>query len=354
MRRAIVRADGSSRLGMGHIMRGLAFAEGVGGHGVRTVFVTKALERCVADLIQSRGCEVEEIPSTVTWEKDALLTREIADGNDAKLVVTDLCHRASLESRAELETYHQSLKRDFFLLILAGGDVVDLPGNVVVSPYFRVTYPNAMADGERLHLLGPSYFIFRREFITAARAPRTIAEEARRVLVTIGGSDGLHLTERVVRALCVLPDGGLSLRIVFGPAYTDGLRREVTDLLGTFSGEYTLLDHDTNMAEAMLWADLAITGDGLTKYETAVTGTPSIMLSRFGSEKSLNEEFARAGTTLYLGDGELIDVGVLADQIQRALRNASLRTLMSERGKTMVDGAGLERILAKIPSGVLG
>lgn len=353
-RHAILRADGSFHLGMGHIMRCLAFADGLNDAGVASMFVTKAFDPRVTDLIRSRGYDVEEIPSEATATDDVRLTREVATRNGAKLIVTDLCHQAALANREELDTYHRSLMSDYFLICLAGGDAIDLPAHIVVSPYFfRTTYPSPAADNRRILLLGPSYFIFRREFVESAQVPRTIAKEARRVLVTVGGGDELHLTSKIVRAFCALSERGLSLRIVLGPTYSDKLRREVSDLLIGFKGEYALLDHKTNMAEAMLWADLAITGDGLTKYETAVTGTPSIMLSRPNSEKALNKEFEKAGTTLYLGDGSLIDIEFLADKIQEVLQDYPLRMLMSQCGKALVDGQGLKRIIAKIPPGVL-
>ena len=350
---AVLRADGSDRLGMGHIMRCLAFADGLSDVGVESVFVTKAFDSRVTDLIRSRGYDVRKIPSDVTYTDDAHLTREIAARDGAKLVVTDICHLAALENRKALDAYHRSLMCDCFVICLAGSDVVNIPAHIVVNPYFRTTYPNSQTDDAQTLLLGPSHFIFRREFIEAAWVPRTIAREASRILVTVGGGDELHLTAKIIRALCALPEQGLSLRIVLGPTYSDELRREVTDLLVEFKGDYDLLDHKTNMAEAMLWADLAITGDGLTKYETAVTGTPNITLSRPASDESLNKEFEKARTTLYLGDGTLIDGNVLASKIQTVLRNFSLRESMSQRGKTLVDGRGLERIIAKIPPEVL-
>jgi spore coat polysaccharide biosynthesis predicted glycosyltransferase SpsG len=329
-------------------MRCLAFADGLGGDA-RPLFVARAFESRVAEAIRCRGYEVEELALEVTVEEDARLTRKIAERTAAQLIVTDLCHRAALEDLPALEAYHRLLARDFFVVSFAEGNLIDLPGEIMVSPYLRTSYPAPAAGVARLRLVGPQYFIFRREFTVAARAPRTISREGRRVLVTVGGTDDLGLTARIVRAVRALADAGLSFRIVLGPAYSSELERDVEALLVGFQGECVLLNYDTNVAEAMLWADLAVSGDGLTKYETAVTGTPSIMLSRPGSEKFLNEEFEKAGSTLHAGDGSLIDIDVLAELIQRVLRDAPLRARMSERGKAMVDGRGLERVLEHIP-----
>ena len=103
------------------------------------------------------------------------------------------------------------------------------------------------------------------------------------------------------------------------------------------------------MADLMLWADIAITGDGLTKYETAVTGTPSIMLSTAGSAKALNLEFERARTTQHLGDGGVVSVETIAEATRQLMSDVARRRKMSENGRAMVDGAGIERIFARLP-----
>ena len=192
----------------------------------------------------------------------------------------------------------------------------------------------------------------RREFIQAAQALRITRAHAQRILVTIGGGDDFHLSAKVITALKRHFRPGHSLRIVIGPTYSDSLRHEITSLLTGFSGEHEILDHKTSLAEAMLWADLAITGDGLTKYETAVTGTPSLMLSRPDSEAHINDEFEQAGSTRHLGDGTAISIEALAERIAQVMEDHRLRQTMSQRGKAMVDGNGLERILASIPEGV--
>ena len=353
MGQAVFRADGSSRLGMGHIMRCVAFAAGLSDMGVGPTFITKTLDSCVAGVIRYNGFDVEEVPCGITADEDARLSSEVAARVGARLIVTDLWHRSALADPEGTCTYHRGLGPDLFVVGIASGEMTDMPADLIVSPYVTGADTGAALNGGRTLLLGPSYFIFRLEFIAAARMDRTINEEATRVLVLVGGSDEPHLTAKIVKSLCTISDLGLSLRIVMGAAYSDRLRCEVSDVLSGFCGEYQYLEHDANLAEAMLWADLAITGDGLVKYETAVTGTPSIMLSRPESEVHLNREFERAGTTLHPGDGSLMPVDVLAGEIRRVLGDHSLRLSMSQQGMALVDGRGLERIIAHIPEGVL-
>lgn len=350
MTSAIVRADGSSALGMGHIIRCLTFADRLRADGVEAIFLTKVWEPATANLIRSKRYVLEELPLEGSAEEEARLTCDLARRVDAAIIVTDLCHSAAMARHRELNAYHGRLSREFFTVVLAGGDMLDIPGHILVSPYFRTTSPTLPSEGERQILVGPAYFIFRPEFLQAAQVSRSIAREARHVLLTIGGGDELHLTPKVVKALLLLKAPGLSIRVVIGPAFSHELKSEVQTLLEGFTGECRLLTHDANMADAMLGADLAITGDGLTKYETAVTGTPSIMLSSDKSERGLNKEFERAGTTFHAGDGSRLAPEELAEKILSVLQDASMRKSMSEHGKAMTDGQGVERIMAAISS----
>jgi len=99
---------------------------------------------------------------------------------------------------------------------------------------------------------------------------------------------------------------------------------------------------------------LAITGGGLTKYETAVTGTPSIAISHFDEEAKRTEEFARGGSILHLGLISEIRQEDVAEATNRLLEDYALRAEMSKRGRNLVDGKGIERIISEIPQQILG
>ncbi len=333
-------------------MRCLAFADGLSRHKSISRFLIKSFEPQVADLIRAHGFSVDEIASDSSVEEDVHLTRATSLKHHASLIVTDLCTRPAVANRYDLDRYHYLLSRGLTVLGLAGGEFLDLPATIVVYPYIRTNFSGRKADSACLQLVGPEYYIFRREFIEAAGALRIIKTRAQRVLVTIGGGDAFYLSAKVIAAISKLSLPGLSLRVVIGPAYSESLKRQIRSLHAGFSGEYEILDHNTNMADAMLWADLAITGDGLTKYEAAVTGTPVLILSRPDSEPRINDEFERAGSSRHLGDGTVISTDALTDSIAQLLGDYGTRQAMSHRGQAMVDGNGLERILAAI-SGII-
>jgi spore coat polysaccharide biosynthesis predicted glycosyltransferase SpsG len=57
MKVIVFRADGSSHVGMGHIMRCLAFADRLQKAGMKVVFLIKAFDRSAALLLKARDVE---------------------------------------------------------------------------------------------------------------------------------------------------------------------------------------------------------------------------------------------------------------------------------------------------------
>lgn len=201
--------------------------------------------------------------------------------------------------------------------------------------------------------MGPAYFIFRQEFIDAARVSREIRKDAQNILVTMGASDPLNLTQKVAKALNRLNRILLKLRIVIGPGFATSVKPDLERILKGFEGNYELLLGSNNMADLMLWSDLAITGGGLTKYETAITGTPSIIISHFAEEAKRTEEFEKGGSTLHLGLISEIEEKDVAEAVAKLLADNAVRVEMSKKGRNMVDGKGIERIISEIPQEVL-
>ncbi len=351
---SLLRADGSQHLGLGHIMRCLAFAQSLEKLGVRSIFVIRDYEQKVTEIIQHYNYSVELIPESCGFKEDLLLTSEFASQYRVKLIVTDLCNVDILANLGKYCGYLQGLKdKGKFLITIDDLNEMAFPSDIVVNTNYGAQDRNYRFGGSTKFLLGPAYFIFRQEFIEAAKVNRTTRGIAQNILVTMGGSDLLALTLKVAKAFTRLDSSlNLNLRIVLGIDYTDSKKRALAEALKDYRGNYKLIMGSDNLAELMLWSDLAITGGGLTKYETAVTGTPSIIISQVGHQAALAKEFEREWTTLNLGLGSKVDEADISEAVEKLLMDDTLRAEMSRRGKRLVDGRGIERIISEIPQEV--
>jgi spore coat polysaccharide biosynthesis predicted glycosyltransferase SpsG len=96
----------------------------------------------------------------------------------------------------------------------------------------------------------------------------------------------------------------------------------------------------------MLWCDLAIAASGLTKYEFAATGTPALVFSIDAIQEASNQSFAATGSVVDLGLHPTPDS--IAGQTLRLLGDHPLRKTMAAAGRTLVDGAGTQRLIAEL------
>lgn len=347
----LIRADGSGHLGLGHIMRCLAFARGLEKTGASSVFVIRDYEPKVIEIIRRNNPGVELISRNCSLEEDLRLTLAFASQYKAKLIIADLCNSDNLASLEGFRQYLQGLKDGGrFLITFDDLKAIPFPGDILINPDYGVERSNYNFSGDTKFLLGPVYFIFRQEFIEAARVERKIKNDARNVLVALSGSDPLDITGKVVRALSRLT---LNMRIVLGIDYTESRKRDLDEILKYYRGSYDLIRVADNMAELMLWADLAITGGGLTKYETAVTGTPSIIIPQVDYLARLSGEFEKEGTAFNLGLADNVGENDIMEAVDKLLKDATLRAEMSKKGKKLVDGKGIQRIISEIPKEVL-
>lgn len=173
-------------------------------------------------------------------------------------------------------------------------------------------------------------------------------QPANRILITSGGSDLKQLTPAILQALEKLKIT-LEIRVVVGPFFNKQLTQRIIELSDNSAHKISVLLSPNALKEHMLWSDLAISASGLTKYELAATGTPSILFSIDEIHNLANQPFATLGTS--------IDLGVMPNHEQftkttsELLKNSELRNQMSVRGQQSLDGKGSDRVLTELTEG---
>lgn len=341
----VLRADASAALGMGHVMRLAAIAERLPQRGRCALFVTRE-DPVARELLEGSGCACHFLPEQVGLDEDARLTGDAAMRAGADVIVTDVCHATAEKRPAALAAYHRALKASRALVVSFGGaHYLDPAADIAIYPYVSGLAPPAIVEGQEA-LVGPAYFVFRSEFTAGDSTLRAVAMRADAVLVTIGGSDPSALTALAIEALARADAPELRIVVVVGAGFPDDYRRRLESAGGVFGDRIEWVIAPRSMAGHMRRADLAVTGDGLTKYETALAGTPTITLSRTDSDAPMNDEFARAGTSVHLAPGCGIDA--LAGTISALRLDTTQRAEMTRRGTRMFDGRGVERIIDAI------
>jgi spore coat polysaccharide biosynthesis predicted glycosyltransferase SpsG len=187
-------------------------------------------------------------------------------------------------------------------------------------------------------LLGPRYGLLRREFARWRDWIRENHEVATQLLVTLGGAPGPGVVRTVIRSLRELE--GVTRMIVVGDEH---------DAKDTFNGtgsRIVLQSNVTDMAEVMSHSDIAVSGGGSTCWELAFMGVPNIIIVLADNQESVARSLDEKGVAVNLGGYTSVNQAVLAQTVEKLMRDSATRGSMSEKGRRLVDGLGAERVTA--------
>jgi len=337
----LIRTDASVQIGTGHLMRCLALSQAWQDAGGKVVFLmaTKApaLEAC----LQSEGMKIVHLSVQPGSIDDAIQTSCYAHQVEADWIVVDGYHFGT--------NYQRIIKNQKCRLLL-----IDDLGNFEYYYADLILNQNIYAHEELYGnrepytqlLLGTRYALLRREFLKWRGWKREIPEVARKVLVTMGGSDPDNVTLKVIQALQQVDMDGLEAIVVVGgsnPHYEE-LQSAVQDLRFPIRLESNV----TNMPELMAWADVAISGGGSTSWELAFMGVPALVTILASNQYPIAESLNAIGCAVNLGWYEDVSPTETAQALTQLLRAPGTRAEMSKHGRQLVDGDGVDRALMHI------
>ena len=344
--RVVVRADGSHRMGFGHLSRMLTLAEGLRAAGYAPCFVTRAADPAMLGRIEGAGLAFEQLPPDAGWALDIAQTSASIARLAAPVVVTDLSSDEAVGQPRAYGEYLAGLKATGALLV-AFDDFKRLPfaPDVLVNSNVgaEAQYDGTMAG---TCLLGPRYFPLSQRLAEVGRR-RRVREPARRIMVTMGSGDHLGLTPKVVEALRHVR-ASEPLEVVVFPHLQADRAKEAGSLAPGFPGRLEVVEPLSDLVDYLEWADVAVTAAGVTKYETAAAGVPSVILAQVPHQDPLAGQFAVHGSARYLGMGDAVPVVEIAAAVEAILGDEPRRRAMTEAGRRLVDGRGVERIVDEI------
>lgn len=325
-------------VGYGHLRRCLAIAECASRQGLRAVFFVLGEG---ADIARSHGYEAVQ----VAWP-NAMPVLPFGEEAEQRIAVLDVAHPSVFSMLPKLIGLLESVRKFAHKLVIidnlgSHSFVTALPSiavNVVVIPYVGGSVPYKTTA---TMLVGPEYALLSADY--ASLPARQIKIKAERILVSFGGSDPKSLTEVALEALTRITRK-LAIRVVIGPLF-DPQHTTIVE------GKALRLHHDTalvyapnGLIEHMQWADIAVAGSGLVKYELAATGTPGILISIDEAHDQANQPFARERLQRDLG--VTTDPALISHAIEELLDSADERRGMADRGQRLIDGKGVERLIA--------
>ena len=335
----LFRTDANVAMGTGHVMRCLALAQAWQDASGSAVFVMAEATSAVEERLHREGMGMARLQAGPGSADDAQETVALARGKQASWVIVDgYCFGAD---------YQAALKEAGLRVLFvddnghAGHYSADLVLNQNV--YANEALYRSRESSTKI-LLGPRHALLRREFAAWRGWKRQIPAIARKVLVTMGGSDPDNVTERVIHA--ILAEHDLEATVVVGGSNPH--LHKLQELLGDRPGRVRLVENSTNMPGLLAWADIAVAGAGTTSLETCFLGLPALLVVLADNQRPVAEELSRRGVAIHLGEGAETEANVLAGYLARLAASSQIRKTMSQLGRELVDGQGAERVAARL------
>lgn len=358
--RVLFRADASSQIGTGHVVRCLTLAEKLRGCDAEVHFVCRALEGHLCDLVTARGFTVHRLAgasgnadraahcngpdSDIAWELDAELTISL---------IKDLDHFDWIcVDHYALDHRWETCLRPYCDRLMVIDDLANrlhdcnllLDQNAVAGMEERYV---ALVPAGCTSLLGPSHALLNAQYaeLRLRAAPRE--GRPRRLLVSFGGFDQHGLTEMTVRVLCELDLAALEADIVLASSSPQYAR--IQDMIAD-RPLLRLHDRAPGLGTFILTADVSLGAGGTTHWERLALGLPSLVITVAENQRAVAAELASQGLIRWLGDAEHIVPAVLREELA-GLLTADLDPQWSMRCLAVVDGRGADRVAAAMLAG---
>lgn len=341
-----IRADGGSKMGMGHIMRTLVLAKELKRQNNDVFYICRvdSGNELMKSLKVNREQQHDEIMNIFVSDKykkgidkvilegfEVCFIREDYIVDDINNITADMLITDSYDID---EDYFDKTKTMFSKTVYI--DDINLY-------HFNVDFLiNQNIDAEdfiyRVNnytklMLGTEYVMLREEFKNVE--VKSVKAKARDIMITLGGADPYHVTYKFLTWINKLD---YNFHVVVGPSF------ENIEALRCFESDRIKLYYNADMVSIMRKCDMAISACGSTLYELAACGVPTIGVIIADNQLGIGEKLSNMGIIKNLGWHNKIDRESFIDSLTALAEDCSIRNKMSREAKIIIDGKGAERI----------
>lgn len=333
-----IRADASSLIGSGHVMRCLTLAQRLHKEeNAKIVFIMRRLSGNLIDLVRKHGFDVLVLPPadqdyeledyglwlTVPMEVDAQQTIEVLQ-HYLREHAFDVVDRLIVDSYALDEQWERML-RPYCKEIMVIDDLANRRHDcdILLDQNFYlnkdVRYVGLIPEHCKM-LLGPEHALLREEFYEAKKHLRKRDGNIKNILVFYGGSDLTNETEKAIKALVQLHDEGYSFTADIITGVSNSRREKIEKICSKYQF-FHYYCQVSNMAEFMNKADLMLGAGGSTTWERLYMELPALVTAVAENQIQGCRDCSQAGIIEYLGINDDVNANMIAEALRIKIDN---------------------------------
>jgi spore coat polysaccharide biosynthesis predicted glycosyltransferase SpsG len=321
-----VHADAGQMEGWGHLRESIEVAHALRAGGAECVFVLPAAIPAAQEEARAAGFEVAAIPAA-DWQAGAAPQQLVAllNARPGANLVCDLFAVSPAYATAVT-----SATRSWAC-------ITEVPSDELAPLNFNISTEPGFVP------LGAEY---------RGASPHPITDEIAQILVCYGGSDPRNVTGKTLEWLRTAIDAGAlpkSARIVvvMGPLFThhEAVRASIADYPLEVDLHSALAP--TELMQAAIESDIAITTSGGTMYEFSALGLPCLVVPILDKHITNARVLEQRGVVLTTRLHNEVSAEQLTEMIQR-IAPVEVRRTMSQAAQQAIDGEGTSRIAERL------
>jgi spore coat polysaccharide biosynthesis predicted glycosyltransferase SpsG len=335
---AYIRADGSKKIGMGHLKRACIISGALRKKFKLNVKLIMKNETAALKFLQNREIETVLIPEKISPEEELKYFNNFGKDQRPDLFVLDVLEQDTdpsyMETLNHLGCPVMAITDDSRRKAINADLIINGNPNQLNQDY----------SGESgRYLIGPKYFIMDSTYENIeAKEPEG---DVKNILLTVGGSDHNNLLFRILDIIEGMKRE-LSVMVVVSKAsgYVDRLQEYLKRLT-----IHTQLFVDVKSLVSF-WeqCDIAITAAGNTLFERIATRLPGATLCQLDRQMEIADCFESLGVNVNLGFGPDVSDEIMLERIIGFIDDSELQRLQYQRSPDIVDGNSLGKLINEI------
>ena len=331
IRTILFRVDGDMHIGVGHLMRCFALAEEWVRIGNRAVFLSKNNYDLLRALLSDKLFVQTKLSAEPGSAEDGGETIEIAEREDAIGIVVDGYHLGKEYQKVLFDSKFKFMQLD------DNGDICHEYADFILNQNSYACeglYPNRRKHTQLF--LGSDFVLLRSEF-SEKREPKEIKGDATKVLLTFGGAPNKEIVTWFLDLLEKLACEPLQIKVVSGV--------DLSNVHNDSRNRIEWIERSSDMAELMVWCDIAISAAGTTVWELLFQGVPSAVVVVADNQREIARDLASKKVLVSLGTVDVLEVETVLEKIKQLSSDVVFRQTMSLEAQKIIDGKGVNRVL---------
>lgn len=352
----LFRADASSIIGSGHVMRCLTLAEVLRGEGHRCVFVCRDLPGNMIHYLRNRGFDVHSLSAPKPFNDASDIANhgswpefsETADVNETLCVLSDQSFDWVVVDHYDISETWECEVRKLASRVMAIDDLADRSHHCELL--LDQTYGRKSEDylGKVLAhtnlLLGSEYVLLRHEFdkVRSESLARRSNPSLKNILVTMGGGDCHDVAGQVLQLLL---DSSrfrhFQVTVIVG--FSSPWLERYKSLSENLAENIRVIAPIDNMADYLRDADLVIGAPGSSAWERCYLGVPSIACVLADNQKLIANALASSESAIVFGNSKSM-MNNLESCLQMLMENNDKLRSMSRNSTKLIEDNGALKV----------